>query len=67
MRQDGPRWLLEETAVSRVEYEVDIAQMEREIYSAADTSKVRPRYLSLLGYSMFAYLKAAWPSMRDSV
>jgi predicted metalloprotease with PDZ domain len=58
-RQDGPRWLLGEagTIVSRVEYEVDIARMEREIYSAADTSKVRPGYLSLLGYSVFAYLE----------
>jgi predicted metalloprotease with PDZ domain len=58
-RQDGPRWLLgeSETSVSRVEYEVDITRMEREIYSAADTSKVRSRYLSLLGYSILAYLE----------
>ncbi len=58
-RQDGPRWLLgdSKTIVSRVEYEVDIARMENEIYSAADTSKIRPGYLSLLGYSVFAYLE----------
>jgi predicted metalloprotease with PDZ domain len=58
-RQDGPRWQMgrDDTAISRIEYDVDIHRMEQEITSASDTSRVRPRYLSLLGYSLFAYLE----------
>jgi len=55
---DGPRWLLGAPGeqVARVEYSVDIVRMEREILSAEDASKVRPRYAGLLGYSVFAYI-----------
>jgi predicted metalloprotease with PDZ domain len=58
-RSEGPRWLLgaADSAVARVEYEVDIAGMEREIVAASDTSKARPGYLSLLGYSLFGYVE----------
>ena len=58
-RGDGPRWQVgdDESTLSRIEYMMDIRQMEREILSAADTSKVRPDYLSLLGYSVFGYLE----------
>jgi predicted metalloprotease with PDZ domain len=56
---DGPRWHVgdDDATVSRVEYAIDIRQMELEITSAADTSKVRPDYLSLLGYSVFGYME----------
>jgi len=58
-RQDGPRWRLGGGGrrLERVEYEVDIAAMEREILGASDASKVRPGYLGLLGYSVFGYLE----------
>ena len=54
----GPRWLLGIAGekVVRVEYSIDVLRMEKEILSAVDTSKVRPRYVGLLGYSVFAYI-----------
>ncbi len=48
---------LPDSTVARVEYEVDIARMEEEIVAASDTSKARPGYLSLLGYSVFGYVE----------
>jgi predicted metalloprotease with PDZ domain len=58
-REEGPRWLVgtSDTTVARVEYEVHIQRMEAEILAASDTSKVRPGYLSLLGYSIFGYVE----------
>ena len=56
VRQDGPRWRFDKP-VRRVEYTVDIAGMERDILSAADTSKSRDRYLGLLGYSVFGFFE----------
>jgi predicted metalloprotease with PDZ domain len=58
-RGEGPRWLLgaPESIVARIDYEVDIARMEQEIVAASDTSKARPGYLSLLGYSVFGYVE----------
>ncbi len=58
-RGEGPRWLLgaPESIVARVDYDVDIARMEQEVLAASDTSKARPGYLSLLGYSVFGYLE----------
>jgi predicted metalloprotease with PDZ domain len=56
-RIDGPRWRVAGPGVlGRVSYEVDVDRMEKEIGPASDTSKARPRYASLLGYSVFAYL-----------
>ena len=54
----GPRWLLGNAGekVMRVEYSIDVVRMEKEILPAVDTSKVRPHYLGLLGYSVFAYI-----------
>lgn len=59
VREDGPRWRIgnESGTVSRVRYTVDIAAMEREIFDSSDASKRRVDYLSLLGYSVFAYLE----------
>jgi predicted metalloprotease with PDZ domain len=53
----GPRWSAGNAGerVARVEYDVNIAQMEREILDAVDSSRVRAAYASLLGYSVFAY------------
>ena len=55
---DGPRWSLGAAGeqIVRVEYSVDLVRMEKEIRDAVDTSKVRPRYVGLLGYSVFAYI-----------
>ncbi len=56
---EGPRWLLgaPDSIVARIEYEVDIARMEQEVLAASDTSKARPGYLSLLGYSVLGYVE----------
>lgn len=55
---EGPRWHIGHPgeSVVRIEYQVDIARMERELHSAVDTSKVRPGYLGALGYSIFGYV-----------
>lgn len=54
----GPRWTIGGRGenVSRIEYQVDVAQMEREIFAASDSSKIRDGYAGLLGYSVFAFL-----------
>jgi len=55
----GPRWKIGKSGVhvDRVEYDVNIARMEREIFAASDASKIRDGYAGLLGYSIFAYLE----------
>jgi predicted metalloprotease with PDZ domain len=55
--QLGPRWRIGENGeeVSRVEYDVDVARMEREIFAASDSSKIRDGYVGLLGYSILAF------------
>ena len=55
---DGPRWDVGQRgdSISRIEYDVDVSRMERELHSAIDTSKVRSRYLGILGYSVFGYV-----------
>ena len=55
---EGPRWDIGHSgeSITRIEYQVDIARMERELHSGVDTSKVRPRYLGALGYSIFGYV-----------
>jgi predicted metalloprotease with PDZ domain len=57
-RAEGPLWVLgsgEET-VTRVEYDVDLAAMERGVTSGGDSSRARPGHVFLLGYSVFGYL-----------
>lgn len=53
----GPRWKIGKMGerVSRVEYDVDVARMEREIFAASDSSKIRDGYVGLLGYSIVAF------------
>jgi predicted metalloprotease with PDZ domain len=55
----APRWRIGKSGdkVSRVEYDVDVAQMEREILSASDSSRIREGYASLLGYSTFGFFE----------
>lgn len=57
--EDGPRWRIGASggSVRRVAYRVDLARMEREILGAADSSRARPGYVGLLGYSVFGYLE----------
>jgi predicted metalloprotease with PDZ domain len=54
----APRWLLGKVGeqLARVEYDIDVGRMEREIASAADTSKIRDFYAGFLGYSIFGFL-----------
>jgi predicted metalloprotease with PDZ domain len=54
----GPRWSIggKGETVASIQYQVDVAAMESHILAAVDTSKVRPGYVGLLGYSVFAYL-----------
>jgi len=55
----GPRWKIGKSGerVERVDYDVNVARMEREIFAASDASKVRDGYAGLLGYSIFAYFE----------
>lgn len=55
-RGEGPRWEIPRGAIARIEYDADLSRMEREILSASDTSKIRPGYVGILGYSVFAYI-----------
>jgi predicted metalloprotease with PDZ domain len=57
-RTDGPRWMIGKagTRVRRIEYEINLVRMEREILGASDSSRVRPEYVGLLGYSIFAFI-----------
>jgi predicted metalloprotease with PDZ domain len=60
----APRWVIGKTAappaaISRIDYDVDVAKMERDIFSAADTSKIREGYVGLLGYSIFAFIEGS--------
>ncbi|HMD32398.1 MAG TPA: hypothetical protein VKG84_10850 [Candidatus Acidoferrales bacterium] len=54
-RAEGPRWSV--GTASRVEYDVDVARMEREITTGTDSSRVRPDYAAFLGYSVFGLIE----------
>ena len=54
-RQEGPRWQLP-AGTTRVTYDVDLKQMERDVLGASDSSRLRDGYLGALGYSVFAYV-----------
>jgi len=55
VRAEGPRWRV--GAAVRVEYDMDLARMEREIHSGTDSSRVRPGYAAFLGYSIFGFFQ----------
>ena len=54
-RQEGPRWRLP-GGTTRVSYSIDLRQMEREVFGASDSSRLRDGYLGALGYSVFAFV-----------
>jgi predicted metalloprotease with PDZ domain len=62
-REEGPRFRVggrsgeAAVRVRRVSYRVDLGRMEREILGASDSSRARPRYAGILGYSVFGYLE----------
>jgi predicted metalloprotease with PDZ domain len=55
---DAPRWTIgaKGQSLQRIEYQIDLARMEARTASSVETSKVRPNYLGLLGYSIFAFI-----------
>jgi predicted metalloprotease with PDZ domain len=55
----GPRWSVGAAGdrVRSIEYDVDVAWMEREILAASDSSKIRDGYVGLLGYSILAIVE----------
>jgi predicted metalloprotease with PDZ domain len=57
-RLEGPRWRIgrDGAAIERIRYVVDVHRMEQRTLSAADSSRSRYGYLSLLGYSVLGYL-----------
>jgi predicted metalloprotease with PDZ domain len=54
-REEGPRWRLP-AGTTRIDYRVDLRQLEREVRAASDQSRVRDGYLAALGYSLFAFI-----------
>ncbi len=54
-REEGPRWRLDR-GTTRVTYRVNLRQMEQEVRSASDASRIRDEYLGALGYSVYAYV-----------
>ncbi len=60
-RGEGPRWSIASAdardRVGVIEYEVDLVAMEAAILSGGDSSRARDGFISLLGYSVFAYVE----------
>ena len=54
-RGEGPRWRV--GPASRVEYDVDLARMEQQLQDGTDSSRVRPGYVLLIGYSVFGFVE----------
>ena len=54
----GPRWKIGEDGerLAHIDYQVDLERMETRTISSVETSKVRPGYVGLLGYSIFAFI-----------
>jgi predicted metalloprotease with PDZ domain len=57
-RQEGSRWKIGTSggSVRHISYRVDLARMERELLSATDSSRARPGYAGILGYTVFGFL-----------
>jgi predicted metalloprotease with PDZ domain len=58
----GPRWKIgkpgsPDSAIARIEYDVDVAKMEHDILFSSDTSKIREGYVGLLGYTIFTFIE----------
>lgn len=60
-RGDGPRWSVASAnasdPISSIDYEVDLAAMEANVLSGGDSSRARDGFVSLLGYSVFAFVE----------
>lgn len=58
-RGEGPRWILGDAAgrLAEIEYEVDLKGMEQQVLAGGDSSRVRPQYVFLLGYSIFGFVE----------
>ena len=56
-KENGPRWRITGPDIGKVEYDVDLLRLEREILDASAASKERSGYVGLLGYSVFGYLE----------
>jgi predicted metalloprotease with PDZ domain len=54
-RADGPRWQV--GTATRVEYDVDLARMEKDVGNGTDSSRVRQEYAFMLGYSVFGFIE----------
>lgn len=54
-RADGPRWQV--GPATRVEYDVDVARMEKEVGDGTDSSRFRQGYAFMLGYSVFGFIE----------
>jgi predicted metalloprotease with PDZ domain len=59
-REDGSRFLLQIPdggSIGTISYVVDVARMERDTLSGGDSSRARPDFAFLLGYSVFAFVE----------
>jgi predicted metalloprotease with PDZ domain len=60
-RNEGPRWSIgavdSKDSLAAIDYEVDLAAMEAGILAGGDSSRARDGLVSLLGYSVFAYVE----------
>jgi predicted metalloprotease with PDZ domain len=58
-REEGPRWTLcpSGAGLARLTYEVDLARMEDSILAGDSASRWRDGYVSLLGYSVLAFVE----------
>lgn len=60
-RDQGPRWSLAATkdadSIASIDYEVNLVGMEAAILPGGDSSRARDGFISLLGYSVFAFVE----------
>jgi len=60
-RGEGPRFTVAsaraEDPVASLDYEVDLLAMEANVLAGGDSSRAREGFVSLLGYSVFAYIE----------
>src|SRR6266478_4971062 len=52
---EGSRWRI--GPATRVDYDVDLVRMEKDVPNGTDSSRVRPGYTFILGYSVFGFIE----------
>ena len=61
VRGGGPRWRItaphQADPLETIEYDVDLAAMESAVLAGGDSSRARPDFIGLLGYSVFAFVE----------